>query len=271
MNSFRTVVGVGALGLSIFGSAVFADATFKIKGTKGQDSVLLVRNGIGKMNTPGESDYIVFNSKTRIAVHADPQRGSYMEMSEADINAQMGQAKAMREQMAPQIKMMKEQMAGLDPATRKMLEQRMGGMAGMMDGAGDAEKEMPKPKFEVQGSKTIAGLKCQQNKVSVNGKHIADVCVMKSASGKVSKEDFATLKATLDFIQGMAKKASSMMGAEEKAAMAAMDLDGFPVSINDKQGGDSYVVESVSDEKLSENIFTDYKKLQKKDMPRLMN
>ena len=35
----------------------------------------------------------------------------------------------MREQMAPQIKMMKEQMAGLDPATRKMLEQRMGGMA----------------------------------------------------------------------------------------------------------------------------------------------
>ena len=254
---------------SVLSSVSMADATFKIKGNDGQDSILQVKNGIGKMTTPGDTDYIVFNSKTRLAVHADPQRGSYMEMSEADINAQMDQAKAMREQMAPQIKMMKEQMAGLDPATRKMLEQRMGGMAGMMDG--DAEKEMSKPKFEAQGNKTIAGLKCQQNKVTVNGKHIADVCVMKSASGKVSKEDFATLKATLDFIQGMAKKASSMMGAEDKAAMAAMDLDGFPVSINDKQGGDSYVVESVSDEKLSENIFTEYKKLQKKDMPRLMN
>jgi hypothetical protein len=271
MNTIKTVLGTAVLAISIFGSAVYADVTFNIKGNEGQDSVLQVKNGIGKMTTPGDTDYIVFNSKTRLAVHADPQRGSYMEMSEADINEQMDQAKAMREQMAPQLKMMKEQMAGLDPATRKMLEQRMGGMAGMMDGAGDAAKEMPKPKFEAQGNKTIAGLKCQQNKVIVNGKHIADVCVMKSASGKVSKEDFATLKATLDFIQGMAKKASSMMDAGDEAALAAMELDGFPVSIKDKQGGDSYVVESVSDEKLSENIFTDYKKLQKKDMPRLMN
>ena len=83
------------MGLSIFGSAVFADATFKIKGTKGQDSVLLVRNGIGKMNTPAVNRIISFSTvRPGLAVHADPQRGSYMEMSEADINAQMDQGQS---------------------------------------------------------------------------------------------------------------------------------------------------------------------------------
>jgi hypothetical protein len=252
---------------SMISSIAMADTTFKIKGASGQDSVLQVKDGIGRINTPGGKDYIVFNSKTNIAVHADPGRGSYMEMSEDDINAQMDQAKAMREQMAPQLQMMKEQMAGMDPATRKMLEERMGGL---MPGSGGAAKAPPKPKLVAQGNKTIAGLKCEQNKVTVNEQHVADVCVMKSASGKVSKQDYATLRATMSFVQGMAKKASSIMGSgNEKSPLAALDLDGFPVSIEDKQGGDSFVVESVSDEKLAENIFSDYKKLQKKDMPSL--
>lgn len=252
---------------SMVSNVSMADATLNIKGKSGQDSVLQVKDGIGRMNTPGDKDYFVFNSKTGIAIHVDPERGTYMEMSEDQINAQMDQAKAMREQMAPQLQMMKEQMAGMDPATRKMLEERMGGL---MPGSGGTAKAPPKPKLVAQGKKTIAGLKCEQNKVTVDGRHVADVCVMKSASGKVSKQDYDTIKATMSFFQGMAKKASGMMGSgNNKDALAAMDIDGFPVLIEDKQGGDSYVVESVSDNKLAENVFTDYKKLQKKDMPSL--
>ena len=56
---------------------------------------------------------------------------------------------------------------------------------------------------------------------------------MKSASGKVSKEDFATLKATLDFIQGMAKKSQpALMGAEEKSGDGSHGFRRLPLFLS---------------------------------------
>ena len=52
---------------SMVSNASMADATLNIKGKSGQDTVLQVKDGIGRMNTPGDKDYIVFNSKTGIA------------------------------------------------------------------------------------------------------------------------------------------------------------------------------------------------------------
>lgn len=245
-----------------------ADVTVKVKGKNGQNSVIQIKGNIGRMTTPGGKDYLVFNTATGVAVHADPGRGSYMEMDEAQINRQMDQATALRKQMAPQIKMMKEQMAKMDPATRKMLEERMGGMKGLLNGAGTSPQSLPKPELVKQGSKKVAGLSCEANKVMAGGKHVADVCLMKSANGKISKQDYATLEATMKFFRNMAKKASGMMGSgDSQRALALAKMDGVPVSIDDKQGGDSYVVDAVSDEKLPDTLFTEYKKLKKRNMP----
>ncbi len=246
-----------------------ADITVKANDKGSQAFVIQVKGNYGKMITSGDDDYLVYNTATGVAAHVDPSRGTYMEMDKEQINKQIDQAAAMRKQMAPQIKMMKE---NLDPAMLKMLEERMGvGMSGMMDGADGPAKALPKPKLIKQGNKKIAGLECEDNKVLADGKHIADVCLMKSASGKISKQDFATLEAIMKFFREMAGKMNGMMDSgDSQRALAVANMGGVPISIEDKQGGDSYQVESVSDEKLPDNIFTDYKKLKKTQMPSFM-
>lgn len=255
---------------SMIANASFADITVNVKGKNGRDSVIQVKGNLGKMTSTGEKGYLVYNTATGVAVHADPERGTYMEMDEAQINKQMDQAAAMRKQMAPQIKMMKEQMANMDPATRKMLEERMGGMKGLLDGVDSKPEKQSMPKLTKTGSKKVAGLKCEAYKVTSAGKHVADVCLMKSASGKISKQDFATLEATMKFFRDMAKKASGIMGGSSRQVLALITEKGVPVAVEDKQGGDSHTVESVSDEELSGALFTEYKKLKKTEMPSLM-
>ena len=248
----------------------FADITVKVKGKNGQDSVIQVKGELGKMTSKGEKGYLVYNTATGVAVHADPERGTYMEMDEAQINRQMDQAAAMRKQMAPQIKMMKEQLANMDPATRKMIEERMGGMSGLLKGADSKPEKQSVPKLTKTGSKKIAGLKCEAYKVTSSGKHVADVCLMKSASGKISRQDFATLEATMAFFRDMAKKASGIMGGASREVLALISVKGVPIAIEDKQGSDSYQVDSVSNDELPGQLFTEYKKLKKTEMPNLM-
>lgn len=268
---YKSISSLLIIGLSVMMTTTSrADVTVKINGKNGQDSVIQIKGNIGRMTTPGGQDYLVFNTATGVAVHADPGRGTYMEMDEAQINRQMEQAAALKKQMAPQLKMMKEQMENMDPATRKMLEKRMGSMKGLLNSADSNPQSLPKPKLVKQGNKKVAGLSCEANKVVAGGKHVADVCLMKSASGKISKQDYATLEATMKFFRNMAKKASGMMGSSDsQRALALANMDGVPISIDEKQGGDSFVVESVSNDKLPDSLFTDYKKLKKRNMPGL--
>lgn len=262
----NAVFGVGALALALGAQAVVADATFNIKGSNDMDSTIQVKNGIGKMTTPGQEDYVVFNSKTGTMIHVDPVRGTFMEMTEAQINAQLEQAAAIKEQMAPHMDAVRAGIAGLDENTRKMIEERMGGMGG----APAAGASKPQAPIEVtkKGSSKIAGLKCEDHQFTQAGKPVGNACLMTSANGEVSNEDFATLQATMDFLHKMTKKAGGMMDSVGGSGiMAAADVRGVPLSVDDKMGGDSFKVESVSDAKLSENLFTDYQKLQRKEMP----
>ncbi len=252
--------------LFVHASAV-ADTTLLFKDQAGKQTTVQVADGVGRMQQAGDSGYIVFDSRTRTVVHVDPGRGSYMEMTEEQINSQMDQAADMRRKMAPQLKMMKEQLANMDPQTRKMIEQRMGGMLGMADTSSES-KAPPSIKLVPQDRKTVAGLKCRQHKVLQDGKHVADVCLVTAASGKISSQDFETLEATMGFFRKMAAKAARMTGAGDKLpALDAANVQGLPVDLRDRVKGNRFTLVSVSGDKLSSELFTAFRKLKKQQMP----
>jgi len=254
--------------LFVYGSAL-ADTSLVFKDQAGKQTTVQVAGGVGRMQQADDSGYILFDSRSRTVLHVDPGRGSYMEMTEDRINSQMDQAAAMRRKMAPQLKMMKEQLVNVDPQTRKMIEQRMAGMPGMAD-AGSEPKVPASIKLVAKGRKTVAGLECQQHRLLQDGKHVADVCLIRSAGGKISRQDFQTLEATMGFFRKMASKAVQMTGGRDRLpALGTASIEGLPVDIRDLVKGNRLTLVSVSDGKLSSDLFTAYRKLKKQQMPGL--
>lgn len=258
----RKLLLVAGLVLGGSSPALFADATLELKSKSGDSSTFQASDGIGKMSMPGGGGYIVYNTETRTMVYADTGRGEYMSMTEAEMDSMIKQAVEMRKQMAPQMQAMKKQLAGLDPQMRKMIEERMGVSMAAAEGASAAPAS---PELVEQGGKTIAGLKCQQYKVLQSGKPVADACLLTSANGKLSKKDFETLAETFGFFRRMATR-SGMLSGKPGAIMSA-DFKGVPISVTDSTSGENYVLVNVHDNTLPKNLFTEYQRLKKVQMP----
>jgi hypothetical protein len=96
---------------------------------------------------------------------------------------------------------------------------------------------------------------------------VVDVCVAESPDAGMSRKDFDTLSAMMAFMRSMAQQAGRMAGAMGGGPDAELvDVKGFPVEMKNHRSGDEYVVASVSNDALSDEIFDAYQKLRKDEM-----
>ncbi len=262
----KTITSSAAVAAIMLASlSAHADATLFVQGSDGQKSMIQVRNGKGKMSSDGMDDYIIYDTGAATVTYVEPQQRRYTQMSEDALQANMQAVGNIQKTVAPY---MADMLAGLSPEQRKMIEQRMGAMPGPPAAGPAAGADI---KTVARGTHTVAGLSCKASDIVKNGRTAAEVCMATAASGKLSKQDFATMEAMMKFSRGMASSAGGMSGGfTEQLEILALDVEGVPVAVHDLEHGKRYQVTSVSDATLSDALFNDYARFEQRDMPGLL-
>jgi hypothetical protein len=265
MVSRRIIGGMVAVSVMLAAMPGYADITLKVRGSDGLKSKIQVRNGKGRMSSDGRGEYLLYDSATRTITYVEPQQQQYTQLTAAELEAMVQTAANIKQSVAPYLANI---LAGLPAEQRKMIEQRMGAIPGA-PAAGKPAKPADISTVD-RGRHAIAGLQCQASGILKNGRPVAEVCMATSASGKLSKRDFATLEALVMVSRSMAGSASGLLGGmAEQLELLAAELDGVPVAVRDIEHGKRYQVTAVSNAALSDALFSGYGKFKRQEMPGL--
>jgi len=239
-----------------------ADATLVVQGSDGLKSTIQVRNGKGKMSATGVDEYIIYDTGTGTITYVEPQQQRYTQMNKNTLEANVQTVANIQKTAAPY---MADILASLSPAQRRMIEQRMGMVPGPPAAGHNAKAGI---KTIARGYHTFAGLTCKASGIVKNGRPAAEVCMATTASGKLSKQDFATLDAMVTFSRGMASSARGLMGdLAGQLEFLATDIDGVPVAVRDLEHDKRYQVTAVSNTVLSDALFNGYGQFNRQELP----
>lgn len=261
----RYISAVAMAGLMLASLPVHADATLVVRGSDGLQSTVHVRNGKGKMSADGMDEYLIYDTGIGTITYVEPQERRYTQISRKALEANVQTVASLRNTVSPYMAGM---LSSLSPSQRRMIEQRMGGML-QPPAAGQGAKA------DIQtidrGTHTIAGLRCKASGIMKQGRPVAEVCMATSASGRLSKQDFATLETMVTFSRSVAAGAGGMLGGfEEQLEFLAVDVDGVPVGVRSMEHDRRYQVTSVSNAVLSDALFAGYGRYEKRELPGLL-
>jgi len=249
----------------LMAAAVQADATLVVRGSDGIKSPIQLRNGKGRMSADGLDEYIVYDAGGQLITYVDPAGGRYTQVSEGELEANLQTAVSVQNSISPYMENM---LAGLPPAQRRMLEQRMGGLLRPPAAGTAAKADM---RTVARGTHMFAGLRCKASDIVKNGRTTAKVCMATDASGRLSPQDFSTLEAIVSFLREVAPGAQLMPGAlADQLQFLAAEVDGVPVAVRDLEHSREYQVISVSNAALSDALFNAYGKYEKRAMAELL-
>ena len=142
----------------------------------------------------------------------DPKDKTYSEITFADMEAKMKKAGAT---MDAKMEEMQKRLASLPPEQRKMIEDRMGGLA--MGNMKDAKFDVTK----TGEKKEVSGYGCTKYDVTRDGKEFMTMWVTKDV------HDFDAMRKDFEEYGKMMSAMNEMMG---KGMIAAMQkIDGFPM------------------------------------------
>ena len=244
---------------------VQADATLTMKDIGGKmDSIIEVKGHMVRISTPGQPDYMLFDTQRDVAIHVSSVNGQYMEIDRAAMTEMAESVARMQKEMAPQMAQMRERLKNLPPEQRAMIEQQMGGRVDL--GAMET-KPAGKVTTVKRDSDKIAGFKCQRYDVMNDKQRVADVCVATDADAGMSKADFSTVSSAMKFMRDMAGRAQKLSAGMGAPRMPIGDVDGVPVSTKDLRNGREFRLASVSDDGLDDARFNEYRSLSKRELP----
>jgi hypothetical protein len=227
--------------------------------------MIQLRNGKGKMSSAGMDEYIIYDARAATITYVEPQQRSYTQVTEKTLQDNLQTVNDIRQTVAPY---MADMLASLSPAQRRMVEQRMGTMPGPPAAGPAAKADI---RTVARGRHTIAGLSCKGSNIVKNRRTVAEVCMATAPSGKLSRQDFATLEAMMKISRGIASSAGSMLGDfSEQLEFLALDVDGVPVAVRDLEHGKRYQVTKVSNAVLSDALFSGYGQFERRDLTALL-
>jgi hypothetical protein len=243
-----------------------ADATLLVRGSDGLQSTVHVRNGKGKVSADGMEEYIIFDTGAATVTYVEPQEKRYTQVSRETLETSVQTTANLRNSVSPYVA---DMLSSLSPSQRRMIEQRMGAVLAP-PAAGRSAK--PSLKTVARGSHTIAGLHCKASSIIKKGRSVAELCMATSASGKLSRHDFITLKEMVKFSRSIASSARGVLGSfGEQLEILAVDVDGVPLGVRDMELNKRYQVTSVSNTALPDAIFNDYGRYEKRNLPSLLH
>ena len=266
MVSKCIISGITTAAILLAAQTAGADATLFVQGSDGLKSTIQLRAGKGKMSAAGLDEYVVYDAGSGTITYVEPAQRQYTQITEAELQSGLQTAASIKQAVAPY---MADMLAGLPPAQRRMIEQRLGSFPGAP--AAGHKPAAPRVEAVSRGSYIIAGLKCKASSIVKNGHPSAEVCMATSPGSKLSKQDFDTLQAMVSLSRSMASSAGGMLGDQVKQLdFLATDIDGVPLAVRDLESGKRYQVTAVSNTALSDGLFNSYGEFQQRELPGLL-
>jgi len=260
----RGIFGVIALGTVLLAAPpAGADATLVVQGSDGLQSMIQLRQGKGRVSAAGRDEYLIYDGVGGTITYVEPALRQYTQVTRDELKAGLETAAGIKQAVAPY---MADVLAGLSPAQRRMIEQRLGALpSAPAAGGGNPGDGIS---TVARGSHTIAGLNCRASGIVRNGRPSAEVCMATQASGKLSRQDFATLHEMVTLSRSLAASAGGMLNDfARQLEFLSIDIDGVPLAVRDLEHGKRYQVTGVSDGELSDELFGGYGNFSKRDMP----
>lgn len=266
MVSIRIISTIATVTLFLASQPVGADATLIVQGSDGLKSTLQLRSGKGRISAAGMDEYVLYDSGSGTITYVEPMQREYTQVTEAELKSGLQKVSSLKQSVAPY---MADMLAGLPPAQRRMIEQRLGALPGAP--AAGHRPAADRIKTVARGSHIIAGLQCKASGIVKNGRPSAEVCMATTPGGKLSQQDFETLQAMVSISRSMAGSAGGMLGDQVKQLnFLVTDIDGIPVAVRDLESGTRYQVTAVSNATLPDRLFSGYGEFRQKELPGLL-
>lgn len=243
-----------------------ADTTITLDGTRGvANTVIQVKGDMARLTQAGQPFYALYDRNRNMAIYVDSARQEYSEIDKPTLDKYAGVMAAMRQQM----EQMRARLQMLPPAQRAMLEQQMEKMMGAPASGLPGIKDM---RTMPRGRRTVGGFGCRVHALSTGQRPVGEVCLATAAEAGVSRADFATLMAMMDFLRDLAGVAQNLAGGmDESAGLLLSGLQGVPVAAKDYQGGREFMVAGVTDTELDGTLFSGYQAYRKQDIMDLIS
>lgn len=204
----------------------------------------------GKVRMDSDDMSVIFLGNVFIVL--DHKDQSYMVIDEAMLNQVSSQVSAA-------MKQMEQELAGMPPEQRAMVEQMMKGrMQGMMPDA--TAQPAIAPRVEVGGMGEWETYKCREHSVFLGPEKIQDICAARLGQVEGSEEIMAAFRGMAGYLKKMSESLPGPMaaGLAESPAGLMDQIDGFPVHTVQYENGevsDETTLESVLEQDLEDDVF----------------
>ena len=217
-----------------------ADATLVMmekSGASPAEMTYNVKDGKVRMEDRNTGSVALYDSASATLTTIDTGRKAYHVLDRETVDRAAGKMEEMMKQAQEMMKDMPEEQ-------RRMMAQHMPGFAAMQDAP---------PEFRVErtGKKdTVAGISCAMVDIFKNGEKSGSACVAKAESLGLAQKDLEAIGSMFAQMRSMASRFGHTQWPDLE------DLGGFPISGTQVETGTETRLESVSDEKLSDDLFS---------------
>lgn len=216
---------------------VQANATLEYQVLNGQKSTLQtvhVQNGTIFIKAAGgdETTDVLFERSGNRLTLINHRKQRQTPITEDSIKRLAGQM----EDVAPLVRGLGAQLNKLDPKQKAKWEKMLGGVP--LGGIGQAEQAIKDATLKQMGKTTIAGVACEQMRMTGTPSGDAEFCLAQPEALGLSVEDAETLLALTRFVHGVTSKAHGL-ASQFGLALAAVDIDrmnGIPLQVRELRG-----------------------------------
>ena len=201
MKSIVRCVAVAVAMVMVSGVAQAADGVLIVQkmtigGTTNTNQVQIESHRMRADSTgmTGVKQVMIFDGTKQVMTTIDPEKKTYTEITQADVDKIADQMSAMMTQLP-------KQMENLPPAARAQLE-------AAMKGRGAAG---PKVVFKKTGTDTVGKWKCDKYEGFEGEKKVSEVCTVDPKALGFALTDFDVTKQMAAFLKKMAPQATSQM------------------------------------------------------------
>lgn len=215
--------------------AAQADSTLEYRVGADADKLqsLLVKDGkvLAKGAADGGNMDLLYSSAPEQLSVIDHRKRTVMTLDETQVNRLAQQA----ETVQPLLQGFAAQFAKLNPKQRAKWEEMLGGKLPLEQMAAAAKPTLPANIVKTGRARKVAGIPCEQMNIVQGGTQMAELCLASPAKLNIPGEDYATLRALLNFSERLAAKTQglSKQFGVDMPNLGPHGLEGVPIEMRE--------------------------------------
>jgi hypothetical protein len=224
------------------------DTTIRLHGSpQAANAVIQVKGNLARLGSANQPVYVIYDKSRNLAVYVDTTGKTYTEIDRPTLEKYAGMMSTVRQQLQR-----------LPPAQRALIEQHMGGLTALSRNSG--MPDLGALRSVARGTRVIGGFHCQLHELLHERQPVGDVCLSTAAEAGITRADFATLMAMMDFMRHAAALTQEFTGElAGNTRLLLNGLRGVPIAVRDFQSHQEFRVADVSGSVISANLFNGYR------------